>query len=100
MRTQEWNEDQQILGPLLHARCLEERLPKTGAFHKGMRRFYAASLKPDAQPEAWIGHHCLCRMGQQRKIGRVIANVVERPRAETIAQAFQLFRSGKVGSAV
>jgi len=52
------------------------------------------------QSEGWIGHHCLRRMGQQRQVGRVIANVVEGCGAEPIAQAFQLFRSGKVGSAV
>ena len=93
VRQQQRHKDEQVLGPLVQAHGLEQRL-------QGMRALIELVRGPDAarlqacmrKPEARIGHHGSAGVSQQRQIGRVVADVIECAGAKAAQPRAFLFR--------
>src|SRR5579859_8145907 len=75
---QQWDEDENIFGPLVNANRLDHRLQGVLSFFKLAYRLNAASTHPGTQAPGRIRDHRFSGCCQKGKIGSGIANVGER----------------------
>jgi len=74
---QQRQKDEQVLGPLVRANGIERRAEGAIAFFKGAGGCDALGTEARAEPAAGVGDHGIDSAGEQRQVGRVVADIVE-----------------------
>ena len=93
-------QDKEILGPLMRAKCFDERFQGPGAFLKGARGDDALCTQFHAQSSTRIRDHGFSGACHHGKIWRVVPDVGEVDSAEELAEAVEFPAAGHVLSAI
>src|SRR5271156_889213 len=97
---QQWQEDQEILCPLMQPEGFRQSNRRARAVDELPAHFDISALQSAAQPEVRIGEHGPLGAFEEWQIGKGVADVVEAFGSKPLLQMLQLIVSGEVHCAI